>query len=165
MASRLLYFCRNSGCNNVNLLLISTRTYAKKLPVAQLVTSEPKKKKRFPVETDPEKLVNYVCGSNIYKEGEDIKLSPDSEYPEWIWKMNLGEDPELDELDPNTLEYWEKLHKVSLARQNRLLKMQRLPRLHVGEIELKKLKKLKELRFRALAGIHYDPGEIINEKI
>ncbi|CAH2210240.1 jg5451, partial [Pararge aegeria aegeria] len=30
-------------------------------------------KKQLPVETDPEKLVNYVCGSNIYTTGEDIK--------------------------------------------------------------------------------------------
>ena len=44
----------------------------------------------LPVETDPEKLVNYVCGSNIMKEGENIKLQPDSEYPEWLWDLNIG---------------------------------------------------------------------------
>lgn len=44
----------------------------------------------LPVETDPEKLVNYVCGSNIMKEGENIKLQPDSEYPEWLWDLNTG---------------------------------------------------------------------------
>lgn len=27
------------------------------------------------VEKDPQKLVNYVCGSNIYNEGEDIPVS------------------------------------------------------------------------------------------
>lgn len=31
-------------------------------------------KKVLPVETDAEKLVNYVCGSNIYVKGEDIKV-------------------------------------------------------------------------------------------
>lgn len=31
-------------------------------------------KKEMPVETDPEKLVKYVCGSNIYTTGEDIKV-------------------------------------------------------------------------------------------
>lgn len=31
-------------------------------------------KRVMPVETDPEKLVNYVCGSNIYLTGEDIKV-------------------------------------------------------------------------------------------
>lgn len=29
----------------------------------------------LPVETDPHKLVNYVCGSNIYVKGEDVKVS------------------------------------------------------------------------------------------
>lgn len=32
-------------------------------------------KKILPVETDTEKLVNYVCGSNILVKGEDIKVS------------------------------------------------------------------------------------------
>lgn len=32
-------------------------------------------KKIMPVETDPQKLVNHVCGSNIYTKGEDIKVS------------------------------------------------------------------------------------------
>lgn len=31
-------------------------------------------KKEIPVETDANKLVNYVCGSNIMKTGEDIKV-------------------------------------------------------------------------------------------
>lgn len=31
-------------------------------------------KKVMPVETDPQKLVNYVCGSNIYVKGEDVKV-------------------------------------------------------------------------------------------
>lgn len=32
-------------------------------------------KVKFPVERDPHKLVNYCCGSNIYTEGEDIKVA------------------------------------------------------------------------------------------
>lgn len=32
-------------------------------------------KKVIPVETDANKLVNYVCGSNYLKTGEDIKVS------------------------------------------------------------------------------------------
>lgn len=31
-------------------------------------------KKEMPVESDPHKLVNYVCGSNIYTTGEDVKV-------------------------------------------------------------------------------------------
>jgi large subunit ribosomal protein L54 len=48
-------------------------------------------KKIIPVETDPQKLVNYVCGSNLLKEGEDIKLKPDDEYPDWLWTLRTGE--------------------------------------------------------------------------
>lgn len=47
-------------------------------------------KKVLPVETDAHKLVKFVCGSNIKKEGEDIVLKPDSEYPDWLWKLNTG---------------------------------------------------------------------------
>lgn len=32
-------------------------------------------KKIMPVEIDPKKLVNFVCGSNIYVKGEDVKVS------------------------------------------------------------------------------------------
>lgn len=32
-------------------------------------------KKVIPVETDPVKLVNYVCGSNYMQKGEDIKVT------------------------------------------------------------------------------------------
>merc|ERR1712116_74296 len=56
----------------------------------------------LPVETDPEKLVNYVCGSNIMKEGENIKLQPDSEYPEWLWDLNIDKPPRLENGPRNT---------------------------------------------------------------
>lgn len=29
---------------------------------------------KFPVEKDPHKLVNYLCGSNVFVEGEDVKV-------------------------------------------------------------------------------------------
>jgi large subunit ribosomal protein L54 len=32
-----------------------------------------------------------VCGSNLLKEGEDIKLKPDDEYPDWLWTLRTGE--------------------------------------------------------------------------
>ena len=47
-------------------------------------------KKVMPVETDTQKLVNYVCGSNLLKEGEDVKLKPDDEYPDWLWTLRTG---------------------------------------------------------------------------
>jgi len=47
-------------------------------------------KAEIPVETDAKKLVKFVCGSNILKEGEDVELKPDSEYPDWLWNLNIG---------------------------------------------------------------------------
>merc|ERR1711974_216401 len=41
------------------------------------------------VETDPYKLQKYCCGSNYFLEGEDVELKPDSEYPDWLWKMDI----------------------------------------------------------------------------
>lgn len=47
-------------------------------------------KKKLTVETDVNKLVNYVCGTCLTKTGEDVKLKEDSEYPEWLWTLNTG---------------------------------------------------------------------------
>lgn len=47
-------------------------------------------KYELPVETDAKKLVKFVCGSNILKEGQDIELKPDSEYPDWLWNLNIS---------------------------------------------------------------------------
>ena len=37
-------------------------------------------KRVLPVETDPEKLVNYCCGSNIYQTGMNNKVKLKLEY-------------------------------------------------------------------------------------
>jgi large subunit ribosomal protein L54 len=47
-------------------------------------------KKIIPVEEDANKLVSHVCGSNILKEGVDMQVKPDSEYPEWLWTIRTG---------------------------------------------------------------------------
>ncbi|KAF3420864.1 hypothetical protein E2986_01004 [Frieseomelitta varia] len=78
----------------------------------------------LPVEEDVNKLLNYVCGSNIYKEGEDVKLKPDSEYPEWLW--NIRTEPlKLEDLDPNTKQYWRYIRKQALIKNNKFRKTQR----------------------------------------
>nr|SVE84043.1 EOG090X0KWJ [Daphnia pulex] len=79
----------------------------------------------LPVETDPVKLVNYVCGSNILKEGKDVELKADSEYPDWLWSIRLGNHPALEDMDPNTLQYWRRLRKLSLRRQSKLMSLRK----------------------------------------
>jgi large subunit ribosomal protein L54 len=71
------------------------------------------------VETDVNKLVNYVCGTNIYKEGEDVKIKPDSEYPSWLWTIRTGPPPSLEEMDPNTKQYWRKMRLLGLKKKNK----------------------------------------------
>ncbi|PNF18830.1 hypothetical protein B7P43_G01650 [Cryptotermes secundus] len=79
-------------------LLLAKRSYSKKIEAAGGIASLGKKKKLsklgpvmekriVPVETDAHKLVNYVCGSNPLKGGEDMKLKADDEYPDWLWTL------------------------------------------------------------------------------
>ncbi|XP_030558471.1 39S ribosomal protein L54, mitochondrial [Drosophila novamexicana] len=82
-------------------------------------------KKVLPVETDANKLVSYVCGSNYMKTGEDIKLKPDAEYPDWLWTLNTERIVPLEELDPNTKQYWRRLRKMALRRNNQLSKLKK----------------------------------------
>ncbi|XP_045518945.1 39S ribosomal protein L54, mitochondrial [Pieris brassicae] len=82
-------------------------------------------KKQLPVESDPEKLVNYVCGSNIYLTGEDVKIKDDREYPDWLWTLNRGAAPRIEELDPNTKEYWMRVRAAGMRRNNKLRSMRK----------------------------------------
>ncbi|XP_034946306.1 39S ribosomal protein L54, mitochondrial isoform X2 [Chelonus insularis] len=75
----------------------------------------------FPVEKDPKKLISFVCGSNILKEGgQDVEIKPDSEYPDWLWTIRLGPPPPLEEMDPNTKQYWRRLRAMKIGDVNRL---------------------------------------------
>lgn len=113
------------------------------------------KKKRLPVETDPHKLTNYCCGSNILKEGEDFKLKEDSEYPDWLWTLRLGPPEPLEEMDPTTKEYWERYFFLQKIRRLRLMRTQDKKKMRINEED--KIYKLTKIRFRALA-YKYDPG-------
>ncbi|GLV40454.1 mitochondrial ribosomal protein L54 [Carabus blaptoides fortunei] len=82
-------------------------------------------KKILPVEADPQKLVQYVCGSNINKTGEDIVLKPDNEYPDWLWTLRTGPPPPLKELDPESKEYWRRIRSLGMKRNNKLSKLKK----------------------------------------
>ncbi|XP_026813790.1 39S ribosomal protein L54, mitochondrial [Rhopalosiphum maidis] len=82
-------------------------------------------KSEIPVETDAKKLINFVCGSNILKEGQDIEIKPNSEYPDWLWNLNIDGPKPLQELDPNTKQYWLRVRKLAMRRNNLLNKLKR----------------------------------------
>ncbi|CAH2251887.1 jg13809 [Pararge aegeria aegeria] len=68
-------------------------------------------KKQLPVETDPEKLVNYI--------------KDDSEYPDWLWTLNTGKPPRIEDLDPNTKQYWIRVRAAGMRRNNKLRSMRK----------------------------------------
>ncbi|XP_065351356.1 large ribosomal subunit protein mL54 [Cloeon dipterum] len=78
------------------------------------------------VETDTKKLRDFVCGSNLQKEGgEEIQVKPDSEYPDWLWTIRTGKFPELSEMDPESKEYWLKVRRMGRWNNNILMKRKR----------------------------------------
>ncbi|ESP05508.1 hypothetical protein LOTGIDRAFT_102989, partial [Lottia gigantea] len=84
------------------------------------------KKVILEVETDPKILVTKCCGANIYVDGTDPDLKPDSEYPDWLWTLRTDPKPiPLDELDPNSREYWNKLRKLGIRKRNESFKRQK----------------------------------------
>ncbi|OWF44007.1 39S ribosomal protein L54, mitochondrial-like [Mizuhopecten yessoensis] len=95
-----------------------TAAYAK-APVPAI-----KVKLGFEVEKDPHKLVNYLCGGNIYKTGEEIELKPEEEYPDWLWELRIDRKaPDLEQLEYGSYEYWAKAKKLSLKSKNAMQKM------------------------------------------
>lgn len=63
-----------------------------------------------------------VFGANIFKEGSDPKIQPDSEYPDWLWHL-LEKKNVLSELrrkDPKTLSYEDLKRFVKLDNRSRI---------------------------------------------
>ena len=80
---------------------------------------------RLVPETDPVKLTTFLCGGDISREGaKDPELKPESEYPDWLWTLRVerGSLP-LDELDPDTWDYWLKLHKINTKARFTAMRM------------------------------------------
>merc|ERR1712198_103084 len=83
-------------------------------------------KVKLPVETDPVKLVTYLCGSDFNKENpQDIKLGEDSEYPDWLWTLRTGKSPPLEEMDPESKPYWIRVRKLKMWENNRLASLKK----------------------------------------
>ena len=109
-----------------------------------------KKRFRQPANEDAEYLCKYVSGSNIFKEGEDVRLKDDSEYPDWLWTMRIGE-AKLEDLSPETTEYRDLLEELSLARARRYQRKMKEDILIVGSQEKRRILYEQRIKFRALA--------------
>uniref|UniRef100_A0A8C7EG90 Large ribosomal subunit protein mL54 n=1 Tax=Nothoprocta perdicaria TaxID=30464 RepID=A0A8C7EG90_NOTPE len=72
--------------------------------------------------TDPVLLATHAMGVNIYKEGPEVALKPDSEYPAWLFEINLNPPKKLEDMNPESLEYWRRLRKYDTWRRNKLKK-------------------------------------------
>ncbi|CAG2115045.1 unnamed protein product [Medioppia subpectinata] len=137
---------------------ILVRSLAAAPPVSSGAQPIGQRRFRLPVETDADKLVNHCCGANYMKEGEEIPLKPDEEYPEWIWSLRLNYPPPVHELDPNTKEYYERLAVVGQQREWRQRKLTR-QRFKVVSDRIERLEELRyRRRFRALAHKEFDAG-------
>ena len=64
-----------------------------------------------------------VCvGANIYKNGEDPVLKEDSAYPDWLWTLLDSSKTPLEDILPDTKQYWRRVNKHNAHERNTLKK-------------------------------------------
>lgn len=128
------------------------------MPVNVPPTATGKRRFRLAVETDPSKLVNYCCGLNYHIDEPPIKLKPDNEYPDWLWKLRTGPKPNSWEMEKGTKEYYERLAEEGIDREY-LIRMKSPKKTKVvGKRLLERAELIKHLRFAALAHMEDDAG-------
>ena len=105
-----------------------TRTYsvaASAKGVQAMAAAGTMVRQHLTVETDPERLVNFVCGLSVDRDTPDPALRPDSEYPDWLWTLRTERGAKrLDELEPDTYAYWRHIRRASMKRDAALRKTQ-----------------------------------------
>ncbi|XP_013869653.1 large ribosomal subunit protein mL54 isoform X2 [Austrofundulus limnaeus] len=74
---------------------------------------------------DAVRLTTYAVGVNILKQGEDPKLKPREEYPDWLFELNLGKPLTLQDLEPGSWAYYRRLRKENIWRYHKLSKVKR----------------------------------------
>ncbi|KAJ1352831.1 hypothetical protein KIN20_009259 [Parelaphostrongylus tenuis] len=88
----------------------------------------PMKANKGAIEEDAEKLAHYVC-INYFIQGEEPgpKILPDSEYPSWLFELDLRKPPPLEDLDPEKdgWLYWRALRLRQIEQNRRIQKLKR----------------------------------------
>uniref|UniRef100_A0AC35TNP6 39S ribosomal protein L54, mitochondrial n=1 Tax=Rhabditophanes sp. KR3021 TaxID=114890 RepID=A0AC35TNP6_9BILA len=79
------------------------------------------------VESDAEKLCKFVC-INYYTEVKEHgpAIKPDSEYPAWLFELDLSPAKELEDLDPEVdgWNYYRALRTRQIEQNRRIKKLQ-----------------------------------------
>ncbi|XP_072213380.1 large ribosomal subunit protein mL54 [Excalfactoria chinensis] len=105
----------------------AARGYAKKAGLKLKGKAAPKEPLKGPeLCTDPATLANYAVGVNYLQGRPAVPLKPDSEYPAWLFEMHLGPPKKLEEMDPESLQYWRRLRKYNSWQRNKMKKSRRL---------------------------------------
>ncbi|KAK1157077.1 39S ribosomal protein L54, mitochondrial-like [Acipenser oxyrinchus oxyrinchus] len=124
---RLILSSTHAGAVSSTLPKILACGYAKKVAAKGKGKGMAKDAQKGPeVCKDPVKLTTHAMGVNIYKEGQDPPLQAASEYPEWLFQLDLGPPKQLSELDPESREYWKFMRKEHMWRFNKLHKGKKL---------------------------------------
>ena len=77
------------------------------------------------VEKDPIKLCTEVCGANYFKTGENPKIKPDSEYPDWLFELRTDWEPVPLEEETDAFKYWERVIAMHKRRAGTQMKVRR----------------------------------------
>lgn len=86
----------------------------------------PAKVDKSAIEEDAEKLANFAC-INYFIQGEEPgpKILADSEYPSWLFKLDLRPPRPLEDLDPEEdgWLYWRALRARQIEQHRRIQKL------------------------------------------
>ncbi|VDM21086.1 unnamed protein product [Wuchereria bancrofti] len=101
-------------------LVMTLRNYA---TISSKIIAE--KEDRSFIDLNTEKLCTHVCVNYLLDGGEDPKILPDSEYPQWLFELRLEGKKELEDLDPEVdgWLYWREYRLRQLRQIRRIEKL------------------------------------------
>jgi hypothetical protein len=87
-----------------------------------------------------------------------VKLKPDSEYPDWLWNLNVERNSGLGDFEPNSKEYWEQVMFKDFIRKRRLQRSANKQKMVVGKNELRRIEWIERIKHRAILAQREDAG-------